>query len=83
MKRFWRLHVIGLSFTAGLVAAALAVPPQQRPNLQTFREQSRLWSVGRENQGLAEAFLGITTNGNVVSDLFRNTFYRRVDRTGA
>ena len=69
MKRHWRSVVIGLSFTVALGAAGMAGPAQS-PDPQQYREQSRQWSARMESRGLADAFVGVTTNGEVVPGLF-------------
>jgi hypothetical protein len=69
MKRHWRLYAIVLSFVTALGAAAVAGPPQG-PDPEAYRERSRQWSVGIEERGLADEFVGLTTNGTVVPDLF-------------
>ena len=69
MKRRWRLYVIALGFTVAMGAAGMA-GPVQGPDPQEYRERSRQWSAGMETRRLADAFVGVTTNGEVVSNLF-------------
>jgi hypothetical protein len=65
MLRHGRLYLFGLSALALGVAAAA-----QAPDSGAYLEQSRVFSARMEKTGLAAPFKGITTNGNVVPDLF-------------
>ena len=68
MKRNRRLYLL-LGILAALGVAVVA-SPVQGPNPQTFLEQARTSSARMENTGLAAPFKGITTNGNVIPNLF-------------
>jgi hypothetical protein len=65
MLRHGRLCLFGLSALALGVAAAA-----QGPDSREYLEQSRAFSARMEKTGLAAPFKGITTNGDIVPDLF-------------
>jgi hypothetical protein len=65
MLRHGRLYLFGLSALALGVAAAA-----QGPDSREYLEQSRAFSARMEKTGLAAPFKGITTNGDIVPDLF-------------
>jgi hypothetical protein len=65
MLRHGRLYLFGLSALALGVAAAA-----QAPDSAAYLEQSRAFSARMEKTGLAAPFKGITTDGDVVPDLF-------------
>jgi hypothetical protein len=61
--------VISSSLAGAAGAAALAGPPQG-PSVEDYLERSRQFSARMEAGGLADAFTGVTTNGEVEGGLF-------------
>jgi len=70
MPRYARFYAIALIVAAGLGAAA-AAGPAQSPDPEEYRERSRQFSARMEAGGLADPFVGVTTDGEVVPGLFR------------
>ena len=68
-KRPLRLWVMCLGLAGAVGAAALAGSPQG-PTPEEYRERSRQWSARMEANGLPAMFTGVTTDGDVVPDLF-------------
>ena len=68
-ERHWRLSVSCLVLAAAVGAAVLTGAPQNVTR-QEYLARSRQFSERIEANGLAEAFTGVTTNGDVIEDLF-------------
>ena len=64
-----RLWVMGFG-VAGAVGAVAVAGTQQDPSPQEYLERSRQFSERMEANGLSAAFTGVTTTGDVVTDLF-------------
>jgi hypothetical protein len=69
MRRYGRYYLLGLTLVALGVAAAAG--PMQTPNPQEFQQRLRASSTRMESTGLANPFKGISTNGNIVPNLFQ------------
>ena len=68
-RRPSRLWVMGFGLVAALGAVALTGSAQD-PNPQEYLARSRQFSARIEATGLSAAFTGVTTDGEVVPDLF-------------
>ncbi len=69
MKRFWSLYSISFFISIAL-GLATVVSLAQGPSSEEYRQQSLQWSERMNATGLADDFVGLTINGEVIPDLF-------------
>lgn len=64
------VHARGLALAAFVTVFGAASAWAQAPDPEAFRQRSMQWSNGMNERGLAEAFKGITADGNVQQGLY-------------